>query len=161
MLYLVSMYRSWYFLSIATLSLIWYQSHYLLSSYDRSMANQRLCVVTMTTRIKLRFFLVFFCFFVCFCFKTSLWGLSYGIWHQCAPPGQQKVREHGSGALRKWQTKLRKWCQFGKKNKKTKRKTRKENKWEMRRKNERKKKRGKEKERRRGQNILIFLKIIE
>ena len=32
-------------------------------------------------------------------------------------PGQQKVREHGSGALRKWQTKLRKWCKLGKKEK--------------------------------------------
>ena len=37
-------------------------------------------------------------------------------------PGQQKVWEHGNGALRKWQTKLRKWCKLGKKENKKKKK---------------------------------------
>ena len=53
--------------------------------------------------------------------------------------GQQKLGEHGSGALRKWQTKLRKWCKLGEKNKK-----RKKGQKEMRKKEERKKKRKRE-----------------
>ncbi len=69
------------------------------------------------------------------------------------PSGQQKVREHGSGALRKWQTKLRKWCKLGKKkSRKGKKKGQKGNK-EKKRKGKRRG-RGKEKERWRGLNIL-------
>ena len=80
--------------------------------------------------------------------------------------GQQKVREHGSGALRKWQTKLRKWCKLGKEKKRKIRKEKRTNgKWGNE--NEMKGKRrgrGKEKERRRGQNILknyrVTMKIV-
>ena len=53
--------------------------------------------------------------------------------------GQQKVREHGSGALRKWQTKLRKWYKVGKRKKK-------ENKKRKKGRKRSKEKRGKEKE---------------
>ena len=58
--------------------------------------------------------------------------------------GQQKVREHGSGALRKWQTKVRKWCKLGKGKKKEENKERKRDKWEIRKKDERKQKRKRE-----------------
>ena len=63
-------------------------------------------------------------------------------------PGQQKVREHGSGALRKWQTKMWKWCKLGKRKKKKHKKHKKgqkgnEEKWKE-------KEEEKEKERRRG-----------
>ena len=68
---------------------------------------------------------------------------------------QQKVREHGSGALRKWQAKLRKWCKLGKEkieeNKERKNKT--NGKWGKKMKGKRIG-RGKEKERRRGQDIV-------
>ena len=70
--------------------------------------------------------------------------------------GQQKVREHGSAALRKWQTKLRKWCKLAIKKKKRKRrkeKKRTKGKWGKQRKGKRRG-RGKEKERRRGLDIL-------
>ena len=67
-----------------------------------------------------------------------------------SPAGQQKVREHGSGALRKWQTKLRKWCKLRKRKKKGKAK-RGKGKWRKERKGKRRG-RGKEKERRRGLN---------
>ena len=59
-------------------------------------------------------------------------------------PGQQKVREHGSGALRKWQTKLRK-IQIRKKEKKEKKKR---NKGQKRS----EEKRGKEKE----ENVICW-----
>ena len=69
--------------------------------------------------------------------------------------GQQKVREHGSGALRKWQTKLRKWCKLGKKKKTEENKERKREQRGKREKEERKRRGiGKEKERRRGQSIF-------
>ena len=53
------------------------------------------------------------------------------------------MREHGSGALRKWQTKLRKWCKLGKE-KKEENRERKKDKWEMRKPDERKNKRKRE-----------------
>ena len=66
--------------------------------------------------------------------------------------GQQKVREHGSDAPRKWQTKMRKWCKLGKRGKKKEKE--KENKEKKRQKeNEEKlkeKEEEKENERRRG-----------
>ena len=75
-------------------------------------------------------------------------------------PGQQKVREHGSGALRKWQTKLRKWCKLGKGKKKRKVREKETNgKWEKRRK--KKEEEGKKRKRQRGQNYYrVTIKIV-
>ena len=68
---------------------------------------------------------------------------------------QQKVREHGSGALRKWQAKLRKWCKLGKEKieENKERKNKANGKWGKKMKGKRIG-RGKEKERRRGQDIV-------
>ena len=73
--------------------------------------------------------------------------------------GQQKVRERGSDALRKWQTKLRKWCKLGKRKKKEENKEKKgqmgneEKKWKEKEEEEGKK--------RKGNEDKIFFKIIE
>ena len=70
-----------------------------------------------------------------------------GEMNQNIVPGQQKVQEHGSGALRKWQIKLRKWCKLKKKKKKKKKERKlgkKKDKWEMRKNNEKKKNRKRE-----------------
>ena len=68
--------------------------------------------------------------------------------------GQQKVREQGSGALIKWQTKLRKRCKLGKRNRK--RKIRKEK--GERGKKRKGKRRGRGKEKDKGDKM--FLQII-
>ena len=63
--------------------------------------------------------------------------------------GQQKVREHGSNTLRKWQTKLRNDVNWGKERKKENKKRKKRDKREMRKKKKGKRRgRGNEKERR-------------
>ena len=89
------------------------------------------------------------------CAKSkSGWCKSVGVENFEIWAGQQKVREHGSGALRKWQTKLRKWCKLGKEKKRKIWKEKRTNgKWGKKMKGKRRG-RGKEKDKWRGQNIL-------
>ena len=120
--------------------------YFSLKTYFRHFPTRR---AYFFLKLKFRFFFFFFFFF---CRSLCCRGFK---------PGQQKVREHGSGALRKWQTKLRKWRNLGKE-KKEENKERKKGQMG----NEDKDVRWKEKEeeegkKRKADEDKIFLKIIE
>ena len=83
------------------------------------------------------------------------WKILY-IW-----TGQQKVREHGSGALRKWQTNLRKWCLWGKKKKKEENTERKKKEERKNGKSKKRKGKGRGREKGKEEEGTVFWKMLD